>query len=83
MNEMGGMGPGLLRLYALGAPALILRNVAMMIGFFPSQMGSSDQWSWATFALGGVLVSHPFEVARTLIVAHEKSHFTGRTFRTL
>ena len=36
-----------------------------------------------TFATGAILASHPFEVARVLIVNGEKSHITGRTIATL
>lgn len=40
VGEMGGMGMGLLRLYTLGAPAHICRNVALTTCFIPAQMGS-------------------------------------------
>ena len=35
------------------------------------------------FGFGAILASHPFEVARVLIVNGETSHITGRTYATL
>lgn len=35
------------------------------------------------FAMGAVLVSHPFEVARVLIVCQEKNRMIGSTLQTL
>ena len=35
------------------------------------------------FGLGAIVASHPFEVARVLIVNGETSHITGRTYATL
>lgn len=35
------------------------------------------------FATGAILASHPFEVARVLIVNGETKHITGRTIATL
>jgi hypothetical protein len=35
------------------------------------------------FSLGALISSHPFEVARTMIINGETSHLTGQCFRTL
>ena len=35
------------------------------------------------FAMGGIVASHPFEVARVMIVNGETKHITGRTIATL
>ena len=37
----------------------------------------------AGFAFGAVLISHPFEVARVLIVCQEKNRMIGSTISTL
>ena len=66
-----------------GYTAHLAKNYLLALAFVPSFIGSDDQLSQAVFALGAIMVSHPFEVARVLIVNGETSHITGRTYATL
>lgn len=57
-----------LKLVTLGATAHIVRNMALSIAFVPREAGNNDQSIFGLYALGSVLLSHPFEVARVMIV---------------
>ena len=59
---------GLFKLVTLGATAHIFRNFALSLALVPREYGSDYEPVQALFALGAILVSHPFEVARVLIV---------------
>ena len=50
----------------LGLGASICRNLALILAVSPGMNQSRDEASYGLFALGGVLLSHPFEVARVL-----------------
>ena len=59
---------GLIKLFTLGASAHIFRNFALSLALIPREYGSSYEPVQALYALGALLISHPFEVARVLIV---------------
>ena len=56
------------RLCTLGFTAALTRNAFLMTAFLPKTLGNDWMPMDAGFAFGAVLLSHPFEVARTLIV---------------
>lgn len=56
------------RMFTLGLGSFALKTAALLTGLIPGMQGSKDEASYALFAFGGVLLSHPFEVARVLIV---------------
>ena len=60
---IGQLGP---RVMTLGLGASICRNLALILAVSPGMNQSRDEASYGLFALGGVLLSHPFEVARVL-----------------
>ena len=72
-----------LRTFTLGYTAAVMRNFFLAFAFIPSIVGSDMQSMQALFGMGALLLSHPFEVARVLIVDGEKNHITGRTMATL
>ena len=57
-----------IKLITLGATAHIMRNLAISVAFVPREAGNNDQAVHALYALGAVLLSHPFETARVMIV---------------
>jgi hypothetical protein len=60
-----------------------MRNALMMTTFLPKTLGNEWLPMDFGFAFGAVLISHPFEVARVLIVCQEKERTCGSTFSTL
>jgi len=54
-----------------------------MTAFLPKTLGNEWLPMDAAFAFGAILVSHPFEVARVLIVCQEKNRMVGSTLSTL
>ena len=76
-NESG------VRLLTRGLTAHLGRNLLMATALSPIYVGTTDQLTSTLFGLTAVLASHPFEVARVLIVNGETSHITGRTYATL
>ena len=77
LSELGTGPERYLKLFTLGAPAHICKNIVLGLSFAPRMMGHEAQHIWAVFSLGALLLSHPFEVARVLLVAYEKEHITG------
>ena len=69
----------MMKLATLGLVPHIIRNFSMSLGLTPKEMGSSNELLMATYALGATLISHPFEVARVMIVQAEQ----GKTMATL
>lgn len=61
----------LLKTVSLGLAPHLARNSLCCLALYPKQMGSTDEMLQAAFALGAVVLSHPFEVARVLIVHNE------------
>ena len=59
---------GLFKLVTLGVTAHIFRNFALSLAIVPREYGSNYEPVQALYALGAILISHPFEVARVLIV---------------
>jgi len=73
---------GMARVFTLGITAHLVRNALLW-----QTISLYDQTSYEPaqllFGLGALLVSHPFEVARVLIVNGEKSGMFGSTSATL
>ena len=64
-------GANLPKLVTLGYTAALLRNTCLMTAFLPRALGNEWLPMDAGFAFGAILLSHPFEVARVLIVCQE------------
>jgi Mitochondrial carrier protein len=58
---------GFSRMFTLGLIPSLVRNFLLVTGFIPSFIGQYQTPITVLYALGGILLSHPFEVARTLI----------------
>lgn len=80
---MSNWGANVPKLFTLGYTAALSRNAILMTAFLPRTMGNDWVPLDAAFAFGAVLVSHPFEVARVLIVCNEKNRMIGSTIQTL
>ena len=76
----GGL-TGVAKLFTLGLGAHIFRNFAMSLAFLPRQAGSEDFSVQALYGLGAILASHPFEVARVLIIKNEGEHLLRSTLK--
>ncbi len=70
------------RMFTLGLGSHALKTAALFTGLIPGIKGSKDEASYALFAFGGVLVSHPFEVAKVLIM-HQQSGWLVPTLQSL
>jgi len=77
---MSNWGKNLPRLVTLGYTAALMRNALFMTAFLPKTLGNEWLPMDAGFAFGAVLISHPFEVARVMIVCQEKERMFGSTF---
>ena len=73
---------GAARIVSLGLSAHLLRNLVIMQSFFMFKNTDFEPIQML-FGLGALLVSHPFEVARVMIVNGEKSRMIGSTASTL
>ena len=71
------------KLFTLGYTAALTRNAILMTAFLPKTLGNEWMPMDAGFALGAVALSHPFEVARVLIVCKEQNRMVGSTISTL
>jgi Mitochondrial carrier protein len=58
---------GLPRMFTLGLIPSLARNVLVCAGFVPSFLGQHYSPISVAYAVGGILLSHPFEVARVII----------------
>ena len=67
----------------LGYTAALCRNALLMTAFLPKALGNEWMPMDAGFAFGAIVLSHPFEVARVLIVCQEKNRMVGSTLQTL
>lgn len=67
------------RTFTLAFMPHLARNFCMGLAMLPKHMGAMDEVIAGIFALGAAAVSHPFEVARILIVKNDG----GRTIPTL
>ena len=76
-------GANLPKLVTLGYTAALLRNSCLMTAFLPRAFGNESVLMDAGFAFGAILLSHPFEVARVLIVCQEQNRMIGSTLSTL
>ena len=80
---MKNWGANLPKLVTLGYTAALCRNALLMTAFLPKTLGNEWMPMDAGFAFGAILLSHPFEVARVLIVCQEKNRMVGSTLQTL
>ena len=58
---------GVSRMFTLGLIPSLNRNILVCSGFIPSFLGQAYSPISVVYALGGILLSHPFEVARVII----------------
>ena len=65
---MANWGSNIPKLVTLGFTAALCRNALMMTAFLPRTLGNDWIPMDAGFAIGAFVVSHPFEVARVMIV---------------
>ncbi len=80
---MSNWGANVPKLVTLGYTAALCRNAILMTAFLPKTLGSDWLPLDAAFAFGAVVMSHPFEVARVLIVGQEQNRMIGSTLSTL
>ena len=55
------------KLFTLGLIPSIIRNAFLSVAFLPTMMGYTYEPAVAIYCLGAIVLSHPFEVARTII----------------
>ena len=55
------------RLFTLGLVPSFARNVLVSAGFLPGFLGHDYSPLSVVYALGGILLSHPFEVSRVIL----------------
>ena len=60
-----------IKLATLGFTAALSKNAILMTALLPKTLGNEWLPMDAAFTLGAILLSHPFEVARVLIVGKE------------
>ena len=58
---------GITRIFTLGLLPSIGRNFLITAGLIPTLLGNNNDVITLGYALGGILLSHPFEVARVII----------------
>jgi hypothetical protein len=58
---------GVTRMFTLGLIPSIGRNFLITAGLIPTLLGNNDTLITFGYALGGIVLSHPFEVARVII----------------
>ena len=61
----------LMNTFTLGLVPALARNFFMCAALSPQSFGAQNELFTGMFALGAVAISHPFEVARVLIVNNE------------
>lgn len=66
------------RMFTLGYTAHLSRNLVLGTALGARYAGSNNEAFNALWTFGALLLSHPFEVVRVMIVHGEKSHLTGR-----
>jgi hypothetical protein len=54
-------------MFTLGLIPSICRNFFLTAGLIPSLLGNNNTLITLGYALGGIVLSHPFEVARVII----------------
>lgn len=71
-------------MFTLGLIPSLARNVLVCVGFLPSLIGHNSAPISAAYALGGILLSHPFEVARVILQYNgAKSGMFGDSMKVL
>ena len=79
----GGLISNLRRLTSLGMTAALTRNFCLSLALIPRAIGNESVMIDHMFALGALTLSHPFEVARVLIVCQEENRMCGNMRETL
>lgn len=80
---MSNWGANVPKLVTLGYSAALCRNAFLMTAFLPKTLGNEWMPLDGLFAMGAIVLSHPFEVARVMIVCQEKNRMVGSTLSTL
>jgi hypothetical protein len=63
------------RLFTLGLVPSLARNILVSAGFLPGFLGHEYSPLSVVYALGGILLSHPFEVSRVILQHNGKGMF--------
>lgn len=80
-EHMKGMKP--YRIFTLGLIPTMMRNVTLFFGFVPAVAGFTDAPLSILYGLGGILLSHPFEVARVMIQYQDKQSVFGSSTKII
>lgn len=80
---LADVGANVPKLFTLGYTAALCRNAFLMTAFLPKTLGNEWMPLDGLFAMGAIIASHPFEVARVMIVCQEKNRMIGSTLSTL
>lgn len=68
---LSNFGANVPKMVTLGYTAALCRNAFLMTAFLPKTLGNEWMPLDGLFAFGAVVLSHPFEVARVMIVCQE------------
>lgn len=71
------------RAFTLGLIPTIFRNFFLCLGLTPGLSGFTYAPLTVVWSLGGILLSHPFEVARVLIQCNDKKSMFGSSWNTM
>ena len=72
-----------IRPFTLGVIPTMIRNTILALGFQPALNGFNQTSVSLLYALGGILLSHPFEVARVHLQTQESSSTFGHSFKMM
>lgn len=78
MNEKS-----IIRPFTVGILPTLLRNCILALGIQPAINGFTQTSVAFLYALGGILLSHPFEVARVHIQTQKANNHFGETFKMM
>ena len=67
----------------MGLPAALLRNAMLSLAFLPRWQGNDWIVTDLMFAMGAILLSHPFETVRVLVVNGQNQGMFGNMVPTL
>ena len=81
LKDVGRGNP--LRLFTLGLIPYSLRNTLVCTAFVPAITGVTYTPVAVVWALGGILLSHPFEVARIMIQYQDKTSLFGQGLKVI
>lgn len=81
LKEVARKNP--LRVFTLGIIPLSIRNMFVCSAMVPSWYGLNYLPVTVAWALGGIILSHPFEVARVMIQYQEKNAMFGQSWKII